>query len=284
MTAKNPRLVPLRPLALGALLLGVCGCPVYNQECSPIVTDPDEVTGWLGGDVPTVKSLVRTGDNPFGQLVAEAYYHAFDTASAALRPDVAMQNAGSIRSEGVCVSREVVKKGPVRRSVLREVMPFDNGVVVLTVSHEQLRSILEHAVAGLSPTGSISPPGGFMQLYGLTVEADCNNPAQTLKADGSLDREGLRITAITLQKRDGTTEPIPVNPPSRERTLRLATNSFIGEGGDNFVAFKSVDRKDMLDAGGNDFEIIAAYFRKTYTQLRPLPATPAARWILTDCH
>ncbi|MGC4113700.1 MAG: 5'-nucleotidase [Myxococcales bacterium] len=276
------RLVQL--LALGTVLAGVCGCPVYNQECSPIVTDPDEVTGWLGGDIQTIKSLVRTQDNSFGQLVAEAYYHAFDTSSAALRPDVGMQNAGSIRSEGVCVSREVVKKGPVRRSVLREVMPFDNGVVVLTVTHEQLRSILEHAVSGLTPTGSTSPPGAFMQLYGLTVEANCNNPAQTLKSDGALDREGQRITGITLEKRDGTIESIALNPPSKERTLRLATNSFIGGGGDNFVAFKGADRTHMLEAGGNDFEIIATYFLKTYTEPKPLPATAATRWILTDCH
>ncbi|HEY3452773.1 MAG TPA: 5'-nucleotidase [Myxococcales bacterium] len=272
----------VRSLAFGAVLLAAAGCPVYNQECSPIVTDPDEVTGWLGGDVQTVKSVVRTRDNPFGQLVAEAYYHAFDSSSASLRPDVGMQNAGSIRSEGVCVSREVVKKGPVRRSVLREVMPFDNGVVVLKVSHEQLRSVLEHALAGLSPSGSTSPPGAFMQLYGLTVEANCNNPAQTLKADGTLDHEGSRVTSITLNKRDGTTEAIPLSPaPSKELTLRLATNSYVGGGGDNFAALKGVD---STEAGGNDFEIIAAYFKKTYTELASLSATPAERWILTDCH
>ena len=275
----------LRLLFLGAALLAAAGCPVYNQECSPIVTDPDAITGWLGGDVQTTKPVVRTQDNPFGQLVAEAYYHAFDTSSAALRPDVGMQNAGSIRSEGVCVSREVVKKGPVRRSVLREVMPFDNGVVVLTVTHHQLKQILEHAVSGLSPTGSIAPPGAFMQLYGITVEANCNNQPELLKADGTVDREGTRVTAITLHKRDGTSEPISLSTSDwDERTVRLATNSYIGEGGDNFVAFKGADRKNMLDAGGNDFEIIAAYFKKAYTESSPLPATPAQRWLFTDCH
>lgn len=275
----------VRLLALGAALLLGAGCPVYNQECSPIVTDPDVVTGWLAGDVQTVKSVVRTQDNPFGQLVAEAYYHAFDTSSPALRPDVGMQNAGSIRSEGVCVSREVVKKGPVRRSVLREVMPFDNGVVVLTVTHHQLKQILEHSIASLTPTGSTSPAGAFMQLYGITVEADCNNQSELLDADGTIAREGTRVTSITLHKRDGTDEALSLSAVDwDERTVRLATNSYIGGGGDNFYAFKNADRKDMLEAGGNDFEIIAAYFMKTYTEAKPLPAAATARWVTTDCH
>jgi 5'-nucleotidase / UDP-sugar diphosphatase len=270
-------------LAAAALLLAP-GCPVYNQECSPILNDPDVITGWLGGDVQTIKAVARTRDNPFGQLVAEAYYHAFDSGTTAHLPDLGLENAGSIRSEGVCVSRETVKKGPVRRSVLREVLPFDNSIINISVTHKQLKNILEHSISSLTPAGTTSPPGGFLQLWGATVEADCNRTAEALKSDGTRDHEGDRITAITLLKRDGTSVPLPF-PPSDTEKVRIALNNFIGQGGDNFLDLKSTDvnAPDTISAGGFDFEIIASYFKATYTEAKPLPATPPARWILTDC-
>ncbi len=279
----------LRSLLLATLALAGCGDLVaYNQECSPVVTSPDEVTGWLGGDVRTLKAEVRVKDNSIGQLVAESYYNAFDAMDSRLRPDLGLENAGSIRSEGVCVSREVVKKGPVKRKVLREVLPFDDQVVVVSVTHKQLKNIFEHAVAAMTPSGAANPSGAFLQIHGGTIAADCNRQAETLKSDGSRDREGQRITRITIKRRGGTEFDVPLNPPSETETVRVAINSFLLEGNDNFVDLKAVNKNDpktnYVSAGAFNFEIIAARFKSAYPESTPLAAVPETRVFLTDCH
>jgi len=277
MAALSPKTV----FALAALLCGCTDLVTYNEECSPVVTGPDEVTGWLAGDVKTIKAEVRVKDNSIGQMVAESYYFAFESLSA--KPDLGLENAGAIRSEGVCESREVVKKGPVKRKILREVLPFDDQVVVVSVTHRQLKGILEHSVAALSPTGAANPSGAFLQLYGGTISADCKLPGETLKSDGSRDREGQRITNITINRRDGTTFSIPLNPASDVEKVRVAINSFLLQGNDNFVDLKALDASTALSAGSFNYEIIAQRFKTTYTETKPLPAVPAQRIFLTDC-
>ncbi|MBI5544727.1 MAG: 5'-nucleotidase C-terminal domain-containing protein [Deltaproteobacteria bacterium] len=275
-----------RIVALAAVaLLCASGCPVYNEECSPMVERPDEITGWLSGDVLTIKSETRSKENALGQLVGEAYFHAFDGREASLLPDLGFENGGSIRSEGVCESREIVKKGAVKRKVLREVLPFDDEVVVVSITHRQLKNMLEHAIASLTPAGNANPSGAFLHVYGGTISANCNRPAETLKSDGTRDLEGQRITSITLIRRTGESYPIPLNPVSDTETVRVAVNSYMLAGGDNFVDLKNLDptKSKKLSAGGFNFEIIAQYFKTAYTEQKPLPAQASTRWNLTDC-
>lgn len=270
-------------IALVAAALLASGCVVYNEECSPLVTEPDEVTGWLGGEVNTTKPEVRTKENALGQMVAEAYYHFWSDPK--VRPDLALENAGAIRSEGVCESREVLRKGAVKRKVLREVLPFDDQVTVVSVTHQQLKRILEHAVASLTPTGAASPSGAFLQIYGGSFTADCKMPAETLKPDGSLEKDGQRIRSIALHGRDGSKREIALTPPSTTETVRIALNSYLAEGGDGFVELqKPIANANKVSSGSYNFEIIAQYFKATYTQDHPLPAEPEARVILIDCH
>lgn len=275
----------LRSPLLAALLLA-CGCVVYNEECSPQVAEPDEVTGWLGGEVLTTKPEVRTKENALGQMVAEAYYFSFDSIlrDPQQRPDLGLENAGAIRSEGVCESREVLRAGAVKRKVLREVLPFDDQVTVVSVTHQQLKRILEHAFASLTPTGAVSPSGAFLQVYGGSITVDCKLPAETLKPDGTLEKDGQRIRAITLHRRDGTTREIPLTPPSTTETVRIALNSYLADGGDGFVELqKPIPNANRVSSGSYNFEIIAQYFKDTYTQDHPLPAEPVPRVTLIDC-
>jgi len=269
-------------LALAALAGG--GCVVFNEECSPQVKNPEDVTGWLGGDVSTLKATVRTSDNAIGQLVAESYFHAFPGAP----PDFGLENSGAVRSEGLCESHETVPKGPVKRKLLREVLPFDDTLVTVKVTHHQLKNLLEHSIAGLSPGGATTPPGQFLQIYGGTVSADCKLPTETIDpADGSRTKDGSRITDITLQKRDGTTQSLNLHPPSDSETVRIAFNSYMLSGGDGYLDLKTIDTNSTSSGyvqGDFNFEVIAAYFKATYTTSNALPVPPAQKWLLTDCH
>jgi len=268
------------PLLAGSLVFVLGGCLSYNEECARYVTDPDGVAGWLDGNVAITKNDVRTKDNSIGQLVAEAYYHAFDDQADKYKADLAVVNGGAIRSEGVCETREVLTKGALKRKVLRDILPFDNRVVVVSVTHHQLKNIFEHSIGGYSTT---DPRGSFLQIYGAEVSVDCSQPAESLNPDGTRATEGRRVTRILLRQRDGTTREIPLSPPSDTETVRVAIDSFLQGGGDGFSDFEAVDANETLSAGSFNFEIVAHYFAGTYPQSKPLSATPAERMKLTGC-
>jgi 2',3'-cyclic-nucleotide 2'-phosphodiesterase (5'-nucleotidase family) len=270
-----------RLLSLAAVLALAPGCLAYNEECSRYMTDPDGVTGWLGGDVSITKVDVRTADNSVGQLVAEAYYAAFDDKKDSLRPDVGVVNGGGIRADGVCQTRTSLPQGAVKRKVLRDVLPFDNTVLAVTLTHHQLKNVLEHAVASYSTT---NPPGSFLQVYGLEYGADCNLSAEKLDANGQRVEEGHRITSLQIKKRDGSSVAV-ADPPSDTETVRVGLDSFVAGGGDGFGDFKALDPNapDRASAGGYNFEIVARYFAKTYPEASPLPGRAAPRATLVNC-
>jgi 5'-nucleotidase/UDP-sugar diphosphatase len=272
-------------LTAGALL--GAACVEFNPECAAPVSNPDAVTGWLSGNVDITKAAARTGDNAVGQLAAEAYFHALDAPGAAELPDAAVINAGSIRSEGLCgQANTVLKKGPVKRGKLREILFFDNRVLVGTITHHQLKNVLEHSVAKLSPSGTGSPAGSFLQIAGMTYAADCAKSAEVLNSDGSRKAEGQRVTRITLIGRDGTPRDLALNPPSDSETIRLAAPEFMFQlqGNDDFYDLRGLNvAPTTFSVGGFDFEIIASYFAKHYPESAPLASTPAARTSLVNC-
>lgn len=280
----------LRPpgalLAVAGALLGAA-CVEFNPDCAAPVSNGDAVAGWLGGNVDITKAAARTSDNAIGQLAAQAYFHALDGQPAARQPDVAVINSGSIRSEGLCgQSNSVLKKGAVKRSKLREVLFFDNRVLVGTISLLRLKNILEHSVAKLSPSGTASPAGSFLQVEGMSYEADCSKQAEVLDSDGTRRLEGQRVTRITLLGRDGKARDLKLDPPSDTETIKLAAPEFMfqPQGNDDFYDLRGLNASpSTFSAGGFDFEIIAAYFANTYPESAPLPSTPAARTTLVNC-
>ncbi|HCF61282.1 MAG TPA: hypothetical protein DFS52_25210 [Myxococcales bacterium] len=280
----------LQPLLLVALL--AAGCVEYNEECSRFMQEPDGVAGYLAGDANITKAVVRTDDNAIGQLVAEAYYHAFDEEQAKDRPQLSLVNSGAIRSQGVCESREVLYGGPVKRKVLRDVLPFDNRVVALSLTHKQLKNMLEHSVFKYDKA---EPKGWFLQIYGGEVFFDCREPGETLDAEGMRATEGRRVTRVLVHHRSCEEDPenpdcgksveLPLAPPSETETIRVAVDSFLQGGGDGFVDLKAVDpnASDTLSAGSFNFEIVARYFSKAYPAEAPLSATAEDRVHLHEC-
>jgi 2',3'-cyclic-nucleotide 2'-phosphodiesterase (5'-nucleotidase family) len=279
-------------LALVAAALAV-GCVEYNEECARLMEEPDGVSGYLGGDVTITKPEVRLKDNTIGQLVAESYLEAFGDQQQKFWPDLAVVNGGAIRSEGVCESRTSLKKGPVKRKVLRDILPFDNRVAVVSVTHHQLKNIFEHSIASYSGT---DPKGQFLQVAGVEVFIDCREPGETLSADGkSRVTEGSRVMRILLHHRGcdvrpddpacGTVTEIPLSPPSDTEKVRVAIDSYVQGGGDGFLDFKALDPNadDTLSAGSFNFEIVAQHFLKAYPASSPLPGEAAARVHMTEC-
>ncbi len=304
----SPRvLVP--SLAAAALLPA---CIAYNEPCTAFVDDPDAIVGYLGDAVTLREDEIRLDDSAMGQLVAESYLGAFAGADLP-RADLAIENAGAIREEGLCEPRPELPAGPVRRKVLREVLAFDDTVELIELTEQGLKDVLEHSYAGL---GTLDLPGGFLQLAGAEVAVDCSRPAEVLGEDRR-ETPGQRVVAIVLRPRapvacasdadcvdaayprcveqlvslssPGAGErrcgrPIDVEAPSTTAKVRLVANSFIAEGNDNYFDFADPAAATSLARSDSfNFQIVASYFQATYPEAAPFPGSPEDRIVQLNC-
>lgn len=111
----------------------------------------------------------------------------------------ALTNSGGIRSD--------IPAGAVTVGAIIGAFPFPNEVVALDLTGREIRALLEHS-AGLT-NGVLQASRGFQMRY------------------DSRKVLGQRILSITIQGK----------PLEDEATYRLATNSFLADGGDGFKGF-----------------------------------------------
>src|SRR5262249_17779379 len=138
---------------LAILALGAAGCVEFNSECTPPIDAPDDIVAWLAEDVPVARPVVRTQETALGDALTDAYLRVLAEKTGDEKPTVALENAGSIRDQGLCTTRTVLFKGPLPRRALRDTVPFTNEIVTVKISEKQLINILEHAVASLHIPG-----------------------------------------------------------------------------------------------------------------------------------
>ncbi|MBS2031576.1 MAG: 5'-nucleotidase C-terminal domain-containing protein [Deltaproteobacteria bacterium] len=275
-----------------ALVALFCGsCLSYNEDCAPLVDNPDETDGYVGGDIDITKVHVRSGDNAFGEVVADAWRHSADAVSGTTPADIGFENSGDIRNEGVCANNDTVPRGPLRRSTLRQVLPFDDTISLVTIDAATLKAVLEHSVAGFNDSfvgqaAQGTPPGQFLQMSGVTAIVDCHQPA------ASSSNPGSRVTRIVLQdafNADGSDQPgatvIWDGTTLATQTVRVAVNSYVLTGGDGYTMMENLDAtaSKRFDLQGLNFQIAAEYLQKSYTKDSPIAATAKPRWILTNC-
>ena len=144
-------------------------------------------------------ATVRTREAAIGNVIADAM-------RAWAHADVAVVNGGGIRGGKIYAPGSTLS----RRDVLAE-LPFGNRLIVIEISGQDLRLAIENGLS-LLPNAA----GRFPQLSGLTVEADRSRPA------------GSRITSITVAGA----------PLDEGKTYRVATNDFMGRGGDGYTTFR----------------------------------------------
>lgn len=260
------------------LLLLLPGCLAYNDQCQPLVENPNERVAFIarGTEVFLDRPNARHAPNAIAQHAADAFAWVFSETD---RPvDFAVVNGGSIRAEGLCVTRNILKEGPLSNGVLHEVMLFENPVQAVDLSEQEVIDMFEHSAERLfaSPAPINSPAGSFLQVSGsVQVSIDCSR--------APLDRvTSLRINGQAVQR--------PGRPLSQVK-YRMASSSFIVAGGDGYsmLAGKGTDParnpSNAQRAGGIDSNIAAAYLRQSRfngTVEEGLRVDPA-RMTLTNC-
>jgi 5'-nucleotidase len=152
--------------------------------------------------------------------------------------DFAFTNPGGIRAN--------IEAGEVTYAELFAVQPFDNGLVTMDLTGEQIYRLLEQQFRA---DGSST----ILQISGLKYTYNPSKPV------------GSKVTSATLP--DGTT----LDPTT---TYTVAVNGFLATGGDGFTVFE--EGQNVQTVGG-DLEALVAYIQSfdqsftasdPYTELR----------------
>ena len=145
---------------------------------------------------------IRNTITPLGQLIADTMMHAFNTTDEEQLlhsgADLAFTNGGGIRAS--------LSQGEIRYFDLREILPFENNVVLVEISGETLLEIINFSME------TMINRGGFLQFSSNVRLFQSDDGWHAL-----IDGEALRANEV----------------------YRVATNSYLASGGDSYAQFFS---------------------------------------------
>jgi len=206
----------------------------YRAAAEPFANRP---VGRLAA--PATEDTTHAGEQALGNLIADAQLAATRASGA----EIAFMNPGGVRAPLVPGADGSITFGQIYTA-----QPFGNTLVVRSFTGAQIKAILEQQWA--SGSNSVERPNVLLPSAGFTYSYDLSRPAGQRIVEARLDGEPLQ---------DG-------------RSYRVAVNSFLASGGDNFTLLR--DGTDQI-GGPQDLDALEAYFTAN-PRLAP-PATDRIR-------
>jgi 5'-nucleotidase / UDP-sugar diphosphatase len=155
--------------------------------------------------IPGCRDATRANGGDIQQLVTDAFRLIAPAA------DIALQNAGGVRVD--------IPQGEITIATVFELLPFANTIVYLDLTGAEIKQVLEQAVSQfLDDTGST---GSYPYASNLRWNADLSQP------------DGSRFSDHEIRFR-GSDTWVPLED---DVLVKVATNSFIASGRDNYLAF-----------------------------------------------
>jgi 5'-nucleotidase/UDP-sugar diphosphatase len=167
----------------------------YNQRLKRLL---NQKIGFFGSDTQTSRSLVRTMEMPFGNLIADALKHYAKT-------DIGLINGGAIRGDKMYAGGSLI----TRRDIATE-LPFRSHVAILSLTGQQLRQALENSVSAVK-----TAEGRFLQVSGIAFTYSDEKPI------------GKRIIKVKV---NGLT----LDP---KQSYSVSTSDYLANGGDGYDIF-----------------------------------------------
>lgn len=174
--------------------------------------------------------LVRKQETNLGNLITDGMTAAMKEKITNLVPAaelanvkgyVAIQNGGGIRGP--------IAAGDITMGQVRTVLPYNNSIVALKVTGQELISALENGVSDAP-----AEKGGFPHVSGMKYVFDSTKAKQVIdQTAAKITKEGERILSVQIKNADGTYSAIDKNA-----YYMLATNSFTADGGDFYYSLK----------------------------------------------
>ena len=184
------------------------------------------------GDVCNKNERVNAHGGDIQQIVAEAF---LQQGKAFFGADISIQNGGGVRVD--------LPSGPITVKDVYTVLPFSNTLVQLNATGAEIKAALEDAVEGV--VGPALNTGCYPYTGGLRWRLDLNKP------------KGSRLSHLEIRTVDGAYQPF--NPKT---TYKVATISFLADGGDSFTALKNITGERRIDVGLDYAEAFFQYIEK----------------------
>ena len=169
-----------------------------NQHLSLLSELLENEIGTFTDAMDTRIQIIRTGENQFANMIADAIKETY-------KVDIGFINSGSIRG-----NRQYVTGEPISKKTIHRELPYRNTVSILDVTGKQVREALENGYTEIETAA-----GRYPQYSGMVVTID-----RSAKA-------GNRVHSVLV---NGT-------PLDDKATYRLATTTFLANGGDGYTSF-----------------------------------------------
>lgn len=238
---------------LGYLKLRVSGGRVVRHEgrLIPVWTDSVAPDRRVQATVDHYERAIAPRAGAHVLTLSRRLYRSYNTESPlgdvvadamrdAAGADVALQNSGGLRAD--------LAAGRVTTGNVLDALPFVNTLDTYRLTGAQLREVLEQ---------SLTLERGIMQVSGLRVRYDLSRP------------RGSRVVDVRVGGR----------PLDESASYVVATNSFIGQGGDLYTTFTHAKR---LGSGASIADIVVAYLRRAGDAVSPPPVFVARRLVPVD--
>jgi 5'-nucleotidase / UDP-sugar diphosphatase len=177
--------------------------PVLSDKIQPDKEAQARITKWEQKVKAITGEVIGTADmdllrdyyreSPLGDLAADAYRKAAET-------DISMTNAGGLRAD--------IPAGPITVGQILAMYPFENPIVRMSVTGNEIIQMLEHGA---------SLEYGMAQISGLSCTIDLSRPV------------GHRVVSASVAGK--TVRP--------DRTYTLATSDYLADGGDGYTMLRS---------------------------------------------
>lgn len=190
-----------------------------------------------------------------GNFIADSLvdYHAIQYTENEFWTDAAI---GFFQAGGIRTSIELNLDGSITMADVHTLLPFENTVVLIEVTGQELMEALEHSVWRVGQEGG--PAGEFMQYSGIEVTYDYSKPS------------GERVVsalALCAQCSVPILEPIVLT-----NKYRILTVSFIGSGGDGY---SMLENKLVRNLGVTELDVFIEFLKKRS------PIYPSVEWRIT---
>jgi 5'-nucleotidase / UDP-sugar diphosphatase len=152
------------------------------------------------------------GESDLGDIVTDAMREASGA-------QIAFQNGGGIRAD--------IPGGPITLEAVFTTLPFDDDLVSMDLTGEQIRELLEKSVLSEN----------ILQVSGIQIVYDLSKPA------------GAKVTSVEVAGK-------PLEP---QATYRVVTNDFLASGGNQFNVFK---KGRNISAGLPQRDAVVDFIRK----------------------
>ncbi|CAN7298980.1 bifunctional metallophosphatase/5'-nucleotidase [Knoellia sp. LjRoot47] len=216
----------------------------WNTLAGPLKA---QIVGTHTEDILGDSSGNRGIETPMADVVADAILAGTDGPNEG-GAQIAFMNVGGVREDLPMKPKYSEAPGQITYAEAFDIAPFNNLLVSIDLTGDQIRQVLEQQYQPVAARGS-RPMLALGVSKGFTYDWDASQPQGSRVVNGSMALNGAPIEAT--------------------KTYRVGTLNFLADGGDLFTAFTQGTNR----AGGpEDLANLVAYF-----QANPGLTAPASR-------